>query len=44
VHVALGQWRNVALSADVGMKRVELEDFAPAFEHTQSDLVKRLLA
>lgn len=30
---ALKQWREVAMSAEVGLSRGELEDFAPAFEH-----------
>jgi serine/threonine-protein kinase HipA len=30
---AVKQWRDVALTADVGLPQAELEDFAPAFEH-----------
>jgi serine/threonine-protein kinase HipA len=30
---AVQQWRDVALTADVGLAQAELEDFAPAFEH-----------
>lgn len=31
---AVKQWRDVALTAEVGLTQAELEDFAPAFEHT----------
>ncbi len=33
----LRRWREVATSRDVGMKNVELEDFAPAFEHSEAE-------
>ena len=35
VHAAVANWRQVALSADVGLRQAELDDFAPAFEHEQ---------
>lgn len=33
VHVAVADWRHVALSKEVGLTQKELADFAPAFEH-----------
>lgn len=35
VHAAVANWRQVALSADVGLRQSELDDYAPAFEHEQ---------
>lgn len=35
VHAAVANWRQVALSADVGLRQAELDDYAPAFEHGQ---------
>lgn len=35
VHAAVSNWRQLALSSDVGLLRSELDDFAPAFEHGQ---------
>lgn len=32
---AIANWRQLALSASVGLKNHELDDFAPAFEHEQ---------
>ena len=43
VHAAVANWRRVALSADVGLRQAELDDFAPAFEHEQMDRVGSLL-
>lgn len=43
VHAAVANWRQVALSADVGLRQLELDDFAPAFEHEQMTLVDSLL-
>jgi len=34
---AVQRWRDVALTADVGLSQAELEDFAPAFEHAGLD-------
>lgn len=34
VVTAVEQWRNVALTAEIGLSPAELEDFAPAFEHS----------
>jgi serine/threonine-protein kinase HipA len=34
---AVKRWRDVALTADVGLSQAELEDFAPAFEHAGLD-------
>lgn len=38
------QWRDVALTADVGLSHTELADFAPAFEHAGLDEALALLA
>jgi len=34
---AVQRWRDVALTADVGLSQAELEVFAPAFEHAGLD-------
>ena len=41
---ALKHWRAVAMSAEVGLSRAELEDFAPALEHEGLDDAQALLA
>ena len=41
---AVKQWRDVALTADVGLSQAELADFAPAFEHAGLDEALVLLA
>ncbi|MEB0137865.1 MULTISPECIES: type II toxin-antitoxin system HipA family toxin [unclassified Undibacterium] len=41
---AVKQWRDVALTADVGLSQAELKDFAPAFEHAGMDEAVELLA
>lgn len=41
---AVKQWRDVALTADVGLPQAELEDLAPAFEHAGLDEALALLA
>lgn len=41
---AVSQWRTLALSADVGLTRTELDDFAPAFEHATLDEARAALA
>ena len=43
VHAAVSSWRQVALSPEVGLRAVELDDFAPAFEHEQMDAAAALL-
>ncbi len=43
VHAAVSRWRQVALSPEVGLRAVELDDFAPAFEHEQMDAAAALL-
>jgi serine/threonine-protein kinase HipA len=43
VHAAVSCWRQVALSPEVGLRAVELDDFAPAFEHEQMDAAAALL-
>lgn len=44
VYHAVKNWKITALSATVGLKPHELDDFAPAFEHDQMGKVQRLLA
>lgn len=41
---AVLDWRQIALSAVVGLQASELDDFAPAFEHVQMEAVQALLA
>lgn len=43
VHAAVSNWRQVALSPDIGMRATELDDFAPAFEHEQMQLAGALV-
>jgi len=43
VHAAVSSWRQLALSSEIGLRRKELDDFAPAFEHEQIDAVALLL-
>ena len=43
VHAAVSNWRQVALSPEVGLQGAELDDFAPAFEHQQMDAAAALL-
>lgn len=40
---AVTQWRDVALSPDVGLTQAELDDFGPAFEHEGLEQAKALL-
>ena len=35
VHGAVANWRQTAVSTDVGLRPAEMDDFAPAFEHEQ---------
>jgi len=44
VYAAMGDWRTVALGAEVGLSPGELDDFAPAFKHTEMDAARDLLA
>ena len=37
VHAAVSNWRQLALSPEVGLRLAELNDFAPAFEHEQME-------
>ncbi len=37
VHAAVRDWRQVALSKEVGLSQRELVDFAPAFEHAEME-------
>ena len=41
---AVTQWRDVALTAGVGLSQAELEDFAPAFEHAGLNEALELVA
>ncbi len=41
---AAKQWRDVALTTDVGLTQAELEEFAPAFEHARLHEALALLA
>jgi len=43
VHHAVTGWRSLAMSAEVGLTATELEEFSPAFEHSEMDRVKVLL-
>jgi serine/threonine-protein kinase HipA len=43
VYNAVLNWRQVALSTDIGLRAAELDDFAPAFEHAQMTAAKDLL-
>lgn len=43
VHAAAGNWRPLALDAEVGLHSSELDDFAAAFEHGQMDATTALL-
>jgi serine/threonine-protein kinase HipA len=43
VYHAVKNWKTTALSAIVGLKPHELDDFAPAFEHDQMEKVQNLL-
>jgi serine/threonine-protein kinase HipA len=35
VHKAVTGWRSLAMSAEVGLSAAEVEEFAPAFEHSE---------
>lgn len=41
---AIGCWRDIALSPEVGMVAAELEPFVPAFEHSELDRARELIA
>lgn len=43
VCTAVSDWRRVALSPEVGLTELELDDFAPAFEHDQCEAARGLL-
>lgn len=43
VHAAVSNWRQIALSPQVGLRATELDDFAPAFEHDQLEAAATLL-
>jgi serine/threonine-protein kinase HipA len=43
VHGAVANWRQVAISPEVGLRPTELDDFAPAFEHEQMKVAGMLL-
>ena len=41
---AVARWREVALSAEVGLTKAELAAFADAFEHAEMEAARRVLA
>jgi len=43
VYGVVTQWRSLAMSAAVGLTAAEVEEFAPAFEHSEMVRVKALL-
>lgn len=43
IYGAVSNWRSIALGRHVGLSQTELNDFAPAFEHTELEAAKRLL-
>ncbi len=43
VHAAVMDWRQLALGPEVGLSPAELGDFAPAFEHGQTEAAALLL-
>jgi hypothetical protein len=43
VQAAVANWREIAVSPEVGMRREDLEDFATAFEHEQMEMAAALL-
>lgn len=43
VHAAVSNWRQIALGPDVGLRSADLDDFAPAFEHEQTEAAATLL-
>ena len=43
VYGVVTRWRSLAMSAAVGLTAAEVEEFAPAFEHSETDRVKTLL-
>lgn len=44
VYAAVSNWRQIALSSEVGLQPAELDDFAPAFEHDQTEAAALLLS
>jgi serine/threonine-protein kinase HipA len=42
VYGVVAQWRSLAMSTEVGLTAKEVEEFAPAFEHSEMDKVKTL--
>lgn len=43
VHKAVTRWRSLAMSAEVGLSAAEVEEFAPAFEHSEMRRAQALL-
>lgn len=43
VHGVVSRWRSLAMSAEVGLSAAEVEDFAPAFEHSEMDKANALI-
>jgi serine/threonine-protein kinase HipA len=44
VVAAVGRWRELARSPDIGLAEAELERFAPAFEHPELDAARALVS
>lgn len=44
VVAAVSQWRALALSAEVGLTADEIDEFAPAFEHSELEAAQAILA
>ena len=42
VHGTIVRWRSLAISAEVGLTAGEVEDFAPALEHSEMDRARVL--
>ena len=40
---AVSHWRTEALGPEVGLRKRELEDFAPAFEHEAAEAAREVL-
>jgi serine/threonine-protein kinase HipA len=43
VYAAVSGWRALALGPEIGLRPAELDDFAPAFEHEQTQAAKAFL-
>ncbi|MEI7437649.1 MAG: HipA domain-containing protein [bacterium] len=43
VYAVVTKWRSLAMSVEVGLTAAEVEEFAPAFEHSEMGRVKSLI-